>query len=157
MIRSLRFRHRVTVCALGIALPAAFTVGMAARKPIPTMSSLALETKPTFNSLLWERSDLWSKPPITTRLFADANNALAISLLPPADFTKPDVLVYWLDERAKPGDSLPQNALLLGGLTSTVPLPISGLIRKQSGVLLLYSLADQEVLAVSKPFGAQNP
>jgi len=43
MIRSLRQRHRRVVIALGAFLPIAFAVGIAARKSVPSMTSLPTE------------------------------------------------------------------------------------------------------------------
>jgi hypothetical protein len=46
---------------------------------------------------------------------------------------------------------LPESARLLGSLANGSPLAVTPDMRSQSGQLVLYSLADHEILAVSKP------
>src|SRR5215831_5168489 len=61
MIRRLRQRHRHIVIVMGVVLPIVFTLGVAARKPAPTMPSLPAEpAAPQFGSAttVWDRSDL---------------------------------------------------------------------------------------------------
>jgi len=43
MIRLLRQRHRRMVIALGVILPIAFALGIAARKSVPSLTSLPTE------------------------------------------------------------------------------------------------------------------
>jgi hypothetical protein len=69
---------------------------------------------------------------------------------------KPDLIVYWIPGNPNITETLPDNARLLGAFNSFVPLSLSPDARTGSGVLVLYSLADQEIVEVSKPFALQR-
>jgi hypothetical protein len=73
------------------------------------------------------------------------------------DFVKPDLIVYWVAGSPSITDMLPNNARLLGALSSSVALSLPPDAASGSGVLILYSLADQELVEVSKPFRVQKP
>ena len=73
------------------------------------------------------------------------------------DFVKPDLIVYWVAGNPNLTDKLPDNARLLGSFTSSVALSLSPDAGPDIGVLVLYSLADQEIVEVSKPFTLQKP
>src|SRR3974390_1490742 len=70
MIRPLRQRHRVMVIALAVTLPAAFAVGIAARRAVPTsrVGVPGVVAEARNQSELWTRNDLWEKRAIKTRL-----------------------------------------------------------------------------------------
>jgi hypothetical protein len=153
MIRPLRQRHRRIVSVLGVCLPVAFAVGIAARKPAPTMAvlpPLGGEAGPHFTKVMWAKDDLWPGQTIRTRLVADATGHFAVELTPGKNFIRPDLLVYWTPNHAKAGDKLPDNATLLGAFTAERQLPLSRELTSPGGALVLYSLADHEVVAVSK-------
>ena len=156
MTRPLRQRHRRMVIALGIFLPIAFAVGLAARKPAPVVAqlpaALAAPSK-AFEMVEWERSDLFTKSPIQVRLLREQKGAgrFAITLSPAKDLVKPDLIVYWITGSPSITDTLPNDARLLGGFGS-VALPLPGEATNTSGVLVLYSLADHEIVDVSQPF-----
>ena len=157
MIRPLRERHRRMVIVLGVFLPVAFAVGIAARKPVPGMTSLPMQlatSLQTFAVTEWERTDLFTKTPIQVRLLRERAGAgrFAVEFSAPKDFVKPDLIVYWVPGNPNITDALPENARLLGAFNPSVALPLSLDSASGSGVLVLYSLADQEVVAVSKPF-----
>ena len=154
MIRPLRQRHRVMVCTLGVLLPIAFTAGIAARKPVPVAASLpsGLAGKANdFGSVVWTRTDLWPDHRISTRLRRDAGGSLAVELMF-RDLVKPDVLVYWAKGKETVTGGLPDNARLLGGLSNHASLPIPADVSGEAVRSVLYSLADHEVVAVSKDF-----
>ena len=70
MIRPLRQRHHRIVIALGVLLPVAFALGIAARQPVPNMDSLPanLVAMPQKSEVTeWERADLFVKLPIKVR------------------------------------------------------------------------------------------
>jgi len=162
MIRPLRQRHRRMVIALGVVLPIAFTVGIAARKPVPGMTSLPKElvaSPQTFAVTEWERADLFTKMPIQVRLLRESAGAghFAVEFSAAKDFVKPDLIVYWVPGSPNVTDTLPENAWLLGTFNSSVALSLSPDAAPGSGVLVLYSLADQEIVEVSKPFALQKP
>ena len=162
MIRPLRQRHRRMVIVLGVLLPVAFAVGIAARKPVPGMTSLPKEliTSPrTFAVTEWERTDLFTKTPIQVRLLRESAGAgrFAVELSAMKDFVKPDLIVYWVTGSPNVTDTLPDNARLLGVFNSSVALSLPPDAVSGSGVILLFSLADQEVVEVSKPLVPQKP
>ncbi|MBI5385603.1 MAG: hypothetical protein HZA90_13070 [Verrucomicrobia bacterium] len=154
MIRPLRQRHRVIFCALALVLPLAFAAGVAARKPVPVMAALPSAVggeRPQFDSTIWERDDLWTQPPMRARLLAGKTNRLAVELIAARDIARADVIVYWVPGDPKLNDALPDNAVFLGAFTRNGPLPLPAEAAQQAGSLILYSLADHEIVARSKP------
>jgi len=155
MIHSLRQRHRRTFLTLGIFLPIAFAVAIAARKRLPEVNALPPELAPasaTYANEVSKRVDLFSKGPVEVRLLREKSGAgkFVISLSAPRDYVKPDLLVYWSAGNAASTNALPDNAILLGAFgTSQLPLPV--VAESSEGVLILFSLADNEVVDVSKP------
>src|SRR5438552_13713505 len=78
MIRPLRQRHRRMVIMLGIFLPVALAVGIAARKPVARMTSLPEElvaSPQRFALTEWERADLFTKTAIRVRLLRERAGA----------------------------------------------------------------------------------
>jgi len=158
MIHPLRQRHRRIFAVLAVILPAAFAVGVAARKPIPIIESLPPALMPktaAFTSTIWSRTDLFSKTPIRAVLLRERADAgrYAVQFSVPATFARPDLLVYW-----SPGSSelkLPADAVLLGAFSGSEPLHLPGGLSSALGTLILYSLADGEVVDVSKPVSLQ--
>ena len=148
MIRPLRQRHRLVFTVLAGLLPLALVAGLAVRKPVLAGNS------PTSDSLtppLWTRDHLFTNAPVTVRLSSAAPGRPMLTLTAPPEFLKPDLLVYWQAGETVPVDSLPDNATLLGQFSSP-QLPLPGSAATQSGRLVLYSLADNEIVAVSQPF-----
>src|SRR5437870_1315052 len=153
MIRPLRKRHRVMVCTLGVLLPVAFAAGLVARKPVPvaaTMPSELAGTASDFGRVVWTKPDIWPGQRIITSLRRDAAGSVAVELLC-RDLAKPDVLVYWAAGKEPTAEGLPDKARLLGALSNRVPFPIPADARGEIGRLVLYSLADQEVVTASNP------
>jgi len=161
MIRPLRQRHRVMILTLSVLLPAGFVLGIAARKPVPTVPLLpgpvggeALR----FDSPLWAREDLWPKHSIRTRLLADESGGrLGVELTAKEPIARPDLLLYWVPGERELDDTLPDNAFLLGALSADPPcaLPLPPDASREQGVLILYSLADHEIVEASQPFAAR--
>jgi hypothetical protein len=161
MIRPLRQRHRRLVIALGIFLPVAFAAGIAARKPTPVMAALPAAlapASPKFTALAWERPGLFAKAPMQVRLWREHKDAgqFALNLVAPQDFIKPDLLVYWIPANTSVTDALPANATLLGAFAAPA-LPLPDEATKTNGSLILYSLADNEIVDVSKPVLLSDP
>jgi hypothetical protein len=160
MIRPLRQRHRRIVIALGVTLPIVFCIGIAARRPVPSMASLPGQLGPFSHgsaATVWERSDLFAKAPIQARLLreSDRSGRFALELSGPRDFVKPDLIVYWVAGSSKVVETLPNNALLLGTFSLAVfTLPAN--IPSEDGSLVLYSLANNEIVAVSNPLRLGN-
>ena len=153
MIRPLRIRHRRIFTVLGLVLPIAFGLGIAARKPVPQMNTVPAGfnvTSQPFAAVIWERSDLFTNAPVQVRLLSD-NGRFAVACTTPADFAKPDLLVYWSGRGAQITDALPNDAILLG-VFSSASRPLPPETASRDGALVLFSLADNEIVAVSKPF-----
>jgi hypothetical protein len=153
MIRPLRQRHRRIMIALSAVLPVALTLGVAARKPAPTVTSLPayLATPEISSTTVWGRSDLFAKAAIQVQLLRDRGDGSRFSLKLSAakDFVKPDLIVYWVPEDSQSVNSLPDSALFLGSFHSaSLVLPVQAAV--QPGVLVLYSLANGEIVDVSR-------
>jgi hypothetical protein len=154
MNRTLRKRHRRVFAVLGVALPIAFVVGIAARQPVPVMDGAPLGIAGTASDLgqvVWSKEDLWPGNRLITILRRNAAGSVALELRA-SDLTKPDLLVYWAEGKGGTTDKLPDKARLLGAWVNRAPLRIPGDLRGAAGRLVLYSLADQEVVAVSSAF-----
>lgn len=154
MIRPLRQQHRRIVIALGLFLPLVFAAGIAARKPVPSVQELPAALRPAPQPVMdqvWKRSGLFSNAPVEVRCLREKDSArLAVQCSAPAGFLKPDLLVYWVAGKAPPAGTLPENAALLGEFDSPrLPLPAEA--ATANGRLVLYSLADNEIVDVSKP------
>ena len=159
MIRPLRRQHRRVMDGLVIFLPLALVAGLWLRQPRPGMASLpsvlAAEAGPA-GIMAWERGDLFTNPPVRTRLWQTAGNppGRAIELAVARGFAAPDVLVYWTAGVAAPSNSLPADAILLGPLAAGGPLPLPARAGEKSGRLVLYSLANGAVIETSQPLPA---
>jgi hypothetical protein len=158
MILQLRQRHRRMVMALAAALPFVFTIGIAARKPAPIAPSLLAEPAALqvgSATTVWDRWDLFPKTAIQVRLLRENNSGGRFALkLSAKDFVKPDLLVYWVAQNSKTTDTIPDNAVLLGAFSGD-PLLLPRKEVTEDSCLLLYSLADHEIVAISKPFSAR--
>ena len=161
MIRPLRQRHRRIVIALGIFLPVAFAVGIAARRTVPEVNSLPKELAPAvarFEAQEWQRADLFAKSPVQVHLMREHSGSgkFAVEFSAAKDFVKPDLIVYWSAGNPTITDRLPDNAVLLGSFNSS-PLLLSDEITKSNGQLVLFSVADNEIVDVSKPIRLNDP
>jgi hypothetical protein len=154
MIRPLRQRHARMVIVLGVVLPVAFAVGIAGRRAVPEMPSLPdglIATPSEPPGEIVAVANAFSKSPVQVRVIHAVNGVRGsfVELSAPADFIKPDLLVYWVEGAGLPAvaDKLPDQAVLLGGFKRSASLALPATAAK--GVLVLYSLADQEVVDVS--------
>jgi len=66
-------------------------------------------------------------------------------------------MVYWVAGDAKISDTLPNAAQLLGAFRSSSALALPENLTMQNGMLVLYSLADNEIFGVSKSFSILKP
>lgn len=161
MIHPLRQRHRRIVLVLGIFLPIAFVAGVAARKPPPTVAELPAAltaTSQQFDAVEWKRADLFAKTPIQVYLLREQKSSgrFGIEFSAAKDFVKPDLIVYWVAGNPNITDALPDSAILAGSFSSTT-LPLPDGAAKSSGEFVLFSLADNQVVDVSKPVSLQQP
>jgi hypothetical protein len=144
------------VIGLSVIVPAIFVLGIGTRKEIPSLpaSASGISTEVSNYSELWSRDDLWEKQSIRTRLLADGGSTgqFAVEFVSKDRIVRPDVIVYWVPGEQTILNSLPDEARLLGSFNQSnpVPLPLPAEAGKQPGVLVLYSLADHEILSVSK-------
>lgn len=161
MIIELRRRHRRIVYSLGFLLPAAFVAGLAARHPVPVASALPAALAPEsrrFDRVVWDRAGLWPQTAIRTLLLCNQSGGggFAVELSAPAEIAGPDLLVYWVPGGTNSAPALPENAIFLGAFVQTKPaaIPLPG-EAASNGALLLYSLADHEIVATSSLFSAR--
>jgi hypothetical protein len=153
MILPLRIRHRRIFTVLGVVLPVAFGLGIAARKPVPQMSVVPTSLRGGAIPdaiIVWQRDDLFAASPVQVQLLRedDDSRRLALSCAATGDFVKPDLLVYW-SATSNITASLPKDAMLLGAFAS-LRLPLPSETTRSEGTLILFSLADQEVVAASQ-------
>jgi hypothetical protein len=65
--------------------------------------------------------------------------------------------VYWVAGTLGSTNKLPDNSQLLGAFIPSVALALPANATTQTGVLVLYSLADNEMVDVSGPVQFNNP
>jgi len=155
MIRPLRQYHRRAIFTLWIVLPVAFAVGIVARKPVPEVDSLPAALAPPatqFESPVWQRGDLFPKSRVQLRLLREpaGTGRFAAGFSAPKDVVWPDLFVYWVAGSPNLADALPDNATLLGAF-GPAPLPIPDQIMETIGEMVLFSLADNVIVDVSRP------
>ena len=152
MIQSLRRRHRGAICTLGVTLPLLFAAGIAGRRPLPIAPSISpeLRTSPSwFGNVLWTRTNLWPGQQITTILRGEPTGSQTVEFRF-RELIRADVLVYWTRGKQLEGDGLPESAQLLGALAEGVILSLPASARNGEGHLILYSLAEHELVATSE-------
>lgn len=154
MIRSLRQRHRRIFTVLFPVLLLAFAVGIAARRAVPQAESLPPELTPVtqvFTATDYERADLFDESPVRVRLWREQySGRLAVGFTAAKEFLKPDLMVYWSAARPVANDPLPSDASLLGAFVAG-PLALPEEASTKEGRLILFSLANHEIVDVSKP------
>jgi hypothetical protein len=154
VIRPLRQRHRLLLRLLAVVLPVSFGIGLAARRPIPVSRDLPREWAPRssdFGGVVLSRADLWPDRRFLTLLRRDSSGALAVELLLDG-LIAPDLLLYWTGAGDTAPERLPEDARLLGACIDRMPLPIPQAVRGTTGRLVLYSLAEHQVMAASRNF-----
>jgi len=153
MILPLRQRHRRVVFVLAVLVPIAFAVGVTVRKPIPYRKATQLATDlRDSQSEVWNRSDVFQRIPVSVRLLrGPMGSSYSIEFLPERNFARPDLLVYWVAGAPAIADKLPDDARLLGVFNASLPLQLPNDAPSAGGVLVLYSLADNEIVDACKP------
>lgn len=140
---------------IGVLLPLAFGVGIVARRTVPETSvlppELSTSSAQTFTATGFERDDAFENAPVKIRLWRDLSTGqFAVGFGAPKDFVKPDLIAYWITGQPTNRTELPTSAVLLGSFVTTA-LPLPAEATTAEGSLILYSLADQEIVDVSKP------
>lgn len=157
MMRTHRQRHRRMIGFLAGLLPIVFAASVIARRPVPVSKSPApgLSPQPAeYGSIVFTKTDLWPGHPFVTHLRRDAAGLIAVEFQF-REFARPDVLAYWVAGHDSPTDRLADNARLLGAFLPRTPLAIPAAARGEPGRFVLYSLADHEIVARSRPFVLQ--
>jgi len=139
--------------ALVIVLPATFVMGIALRKSMPARATpRLLADLRNSETEVWHRNDVFSRIPVSVRLLRGPMSSFhAVEFSAGSAFAKPDLLVYWVAADTRVAEVLPDNARLLGAFNSSVPLQLPEETNQAGGLLVMYSLADQEIVDVSKP------
>ena len=154
MILPLRQRHHRIFAVLGVLLPLAFGFGIAARRTVPHPATLPSELSSwtqNFTATEYERGDLFGKSPVRVRLWREQGTGrFAMGFSAAKDFLKPDLMAYWSAGHPTNSETLPPEARLLGAFVAG-PLVLPPEASGTDGYLILFSLADQEIVDVSKP------
>ena len=154
MILPLRQRHRRIFAVLGALLPLAFGFGIAARRTVPHPAPLPPELSSwtqNFTTTDYERGDLFGKSPLRVRLWREQGTGrFAVEFSATKDFLKPDLMAYWSAGHPTTSDTLPPEARLLGAFI-TGPLVLPPEASGTDGYLILFSLANREIVDLSKP------
>jgi hypothetical protein len=126
---------------------------VAKQKTLPGMASLPaglVKNRPVSGSPVLLKTCSFVRTSASAKLFNHPNGeGLTVQISTGNEPLEPDVLVYWVPGGPSGLDKIPAGAFLLGELRSQpLALPIG---KRPAGVLLLYSLADGEVIDVSNP------
>jgi hypothetical protein len=137
---------------LAVALPLLVVAGLRARRPIPRMERLpkglvgSIAEPPATGS---PRIVSWGGGSLRASLSRGADGAastISIELL--QELTRPDLYVYWSNDRNAEPESLPDNAQLLGRLAGRYPivfeLPVQA--PDADGQIILFSPTQGEVV-----------
>jgi hypothetical protein len=138
---------------LGMVLPVVLVVGLYERTSVPVMTSLPaglVTNRPVSGSLVLLKTCAFPHTSTSAKLFGtQKGDDFTIQISTGVEPEKPDVLVYWVPGSPPGFDKIPAGAFLLGELGSqSLSLPVG---ERPDGVLMLYSLADGEVIDVSNP------
>jgi len=160
MILPLRQRHRCMFAVIGVLLPITFVIGIAARRAVPHAATLPPELSSwsqAFTATDYDRDDLFTNAPVRVRLWREQNiGRYAVGFVAAKDFIKPDLIAYWIAGHPAATDQLPPEATLLGAF-SAGPLLLPVEATTTDGSLILFSLADQEIVDLSKPTRFSEP
>jgi hypothetical protein len=152
VILELRVAHRRIFVILAALLPTVYIAGLCARQPDPTFKSE--DTRHVSIDFRPEIPEWWDRYGIAVRTKETARDVrlLEVRLTRPIDL--PDPLLYWSREAPR-GAELPATAILLGTLPAHGTVE-SELPERETGYLILYSLARGELAAVSRLKGGER-
>ena len=158
MTRKLRNKHRLIVTSLAFLLPISVGTALAVRQPFAitrTLSPPLAAGVAEHGPIVWSRGDLWSGKKIFTSLRRDAMNHVSIDLMY-RDLPFADLLLYWVPGQAEKLEGLPATARFLGTIFRGVPLQIPADLRGEVGRLVIYGLADHEIVTHTSTFKIQK-
>jgi hypothetical protein len=129
--------------ALALVLPTVLAVGLTARRRLSRPDWKRPE--PEAWQPIQQSDHLWAKHQIHSVFLRDTSDTAKVQVVlePLDDLSVPDALVYWSRELSG-SDRLPTNAVLLGAFENGKPLRLPE--TNTSGVLILYSLAQQSIV-----------
>lgn len=150
MIRARRLTHRHVFLCLVILLPSILVLGLVFRPDVPPFSrpDLSLLKQAGFSTAVPDKLIPIRVGEHAFEISVEENptntSTLVIRSVDP--LLKPDLLVYWVPETVQ-GNSLPENAVLLGELMGQAfrRMPFPTTITTDQGSLVIYSLGHQEV------------
>lgn len=148
MIRPLRRRHLGMTWALAVLAPSLFIAGLVLRAPIPTVDVLPGGSVDGSSSEFTWRGDLWTGARLRTGIARD-EAGMILALEPLEEVGRPDSLLYYASEPfLEVGTELPDGVILLGPLSGSRTVLRKPVIEgeKSIGTLILYNLAEQEVI-----------
>ena len=149
MTRRLRQHQRYAFILLAALLPVGIVLGLTGRKVVPTTAGLPANPTRQVGPVqeVWKRPSLFPGRNIDARMLRTAEgDGLAIELT--GNVSAPDLLVYWSSMASTV--ELPPDAVLFGRFGQTTPAPRN--LVGRNGHLILYSLANHEVVATSQAF-----
>ena len=152
MIRPLRARHRAIFVVLALALPVGLAGALLSRPADSAVDALpeALRAPAVAaaGEVAWSLAGGWDGVPLDAELRVDGGGA-ALVVTPLEDPRLPDLLVYWSPEGAGQRALADGEALLLGRVAGSRPvsLPVAREALDRGGYLLLFSLAQGQVIA----------
>ena len=156
MILSLRKQHHRAFIGLAVALPVVFAVGISMRETAPVVAGLPAALGPaaqSYKSVGQPHLNLFTNTSLQVRFLSDPKESglVAIQFIGSGNIVRPDLLAYWVAGNPAVAGTVPDNAILLGAFGSGA-LALPDKAARSEGILVLYSLADGEIVDVSKPF-----
>jgi hypothetical protein len=133
---------------LAVLLPGFFVCGIVARRTVPVISAPSELHRSLPEHAIRTEADLWPGKRIKT-LFRTTSAGSLTAQFRFESSLGPDVLVYWIPRETLSGAALPESAQLLGPLSSQTTFPIPAK-PGEVGHFILYSLANQKIVAISK-------
>lgn len=142
MIARLRRRHASLIGSVTIVVPVLVVLALALRPEAPIMVTAG--TVPATDE--WTPLDPGES---LHALLESEGNREWLHLVREGAFVAPDVLVYWSSERIAADEPFPVSAVLLGALEGVGAQTLNLPARDVSGVLTLYSLGHQAIVATT--------
>ena len=148
MIRPLRSRHRILTTIMLVVSAGGLGVGLAARRPMPTMTTLPAALSPEAAPITTPLPLSWTGEGAPVAAL-DARGRLSLTLGEP--LRRPDPLLYWAPAAGmgQPGEGLPDGAIFLGAVTGDPAQRLALPDAVGPGRLLIFSLGHAQVVAAA--------
>jgi hypothetical protein len=141
MIQPLRARHRWMMPFVGMIALVGLIAGVSARVTMPVMDQIPGEISLSTEHL---QEGLWGALPLSTAWGMDKKGRPTVTLKPNESLLYPELLVYW--HTGTWNGKIGEQATLLGTLSGINARRF--VMPSKKGTLVLYSLAQGEVVAV---------